>query len=81
LDRFLGGLLGFINPQHYKAAATLELMPAWLRFLESRQLIDDEQRAKTMSDLRGLDTELRKVWGKSATDPALLQGLEGWRDE
>jgi hypothetical protein len=81
LDRYLARLLGFINPQHYKAAATLELVPAWLRFLESRQLIDAEERSKTMLELRGLDTELLKVWQGYSSDPALQRGLEGWRDE
>jgi hypothetical protein len=81
LDRFLGGLLYFINPQRYKAAATLELVPAWLRFLESRRLVDEEQCAKTMLNLRGLDTSLLEVWRKYPDDPALQKGLEGWRDE
>jgi hypothetical protein len=80
LDRFFGDLLGFINPQRYKAAATLELVPAWLRFLESRQLIDSEQRSRTMLELRGLDTELRKVWQEYSPDPALQRGLDNWRD-
>jgi hypothetical protein len=80
LDRFLGELLGFINPQRYKAAATLELVPAWLRCLESRQLIDSEQRAQTMLELRGLDTVLRKVWQGYSPDPALQRGLDNWRD-
>jgi hypothetical protein len=81
LDRYLGGLLNFINPQRYKAAATLELVPAWLRFLASRQLVDAEERSKTMLDLRGLDTELLKVWEGYSADPALQRGLESWRDE
>jgi hypothetical protein len=81
LDRFLSRLLHFINPQRYKAAATLELVPVWLRFLESRQLIDAQQRARTMLELRGLDTELLKVWKLFPFDPALQHGLQGWRDE
>ena len=57
LDHFLADQLNFINPQYYKATATLELMPAWLQFLEARQLIDAEQHEQTLSQLRGLDTE------------------------
>jgi hypothetical protein len=81
LDRFLADLLYFINPQYYKAATTFELVPAWLRFLESRRLVDAQQRTKTMLELRGLDTELLKVWRQHSADPALQRGLEGWRDE
>ena len=64
-----------------KAAATLELVPAWLRFPESRQLIDSQRRAQTMLELRGLDTELRKVWQEYSPEPALQKGLDNWRDE
>jgi hypothetical protein len=80
LDRFLGELLGFINPQHYKATATLELIPAWLRFLESRQLIDANQHQQTLAGLRGLDTEMLKVL-KNYPDPALREAMENWRSE
>jgi len=78
LDRFLAELLNFINPQHYKATATLELVPAWLRFLESRRLIDAEQREQTLAELRGLDTEFLKVV-ENHSDPALRQAIENWR--
>lgn len=80
LDRFLGELLGFFNPQHYKAVATFELIPAWLRFLEARRLIDPQQRRQTLADLRGLDTELLKIL-KNYPDPALREAMENWRSE
>jgi len=79
LDRHLAGLMGFINPQYYKAVTLLELAPAWLRFLESRQLISSEQREQTLADLQGLDTELSKIV-ESNPDPALLQAMANWRD-
>lgn len=77
LDRFLAELLNFINPQYYKATATLELVPAWLRFLESRRLIEAEQREQTLSELRGLDTEFLKVV-KNHSDPVLRRAMENW---
>jgi hypothetical protein len=80
LDQFLGEMLGFINPQYYKATATLELIPAWLRFLESRQLINAGQHEQTLADLRGLDTELLKVL-KNYPDPTLRVAMENWRSE
>ena len=55
------------------------MIPAWLRFLESRQLIDAEQREKILQDLRGLDTELLKV-AKDHSDPALARAVEQWRE-
>jgi hypothetical protein len=58
----------------------MELVPAWLRFLESRQLIDAQQRKKTLNELRGLDAELLKIWQQYPADPALRQGMEHWQD-
>jgi hypothetical protein len=80
LDRHLARRLDFINPQQYKVVATFELVPAWLRFLESRQLIDAEQRGKTLQHLRGLDAELLKIWKQEVSDPALQRELERWRE-
>ena len=81
LDPFLAQLLDFINPQHYKAATTLELIPAWLRFLESRQLINSRHRAQTLQELRGLDQDLLRVWGPDPADPALRWAMEGWWEQ
>jgi hypothetical protein len=78
LGHFLADLLNFINPQYYKATATLELIPAWLRFLESRRLITAEQHEQTLTELHGLDTEFGQVV-KDHSDPALRLALDHWR--
>ena len=75
LDRYFGQLLHFISPQHYKAAATMELIPAWLRFLESLGLIGAQQREKTLLDLQELTNGLLKAWEGYLADPALKDGL------
>ncbi len=79
-ERFLVDLLQFLFAQPYKAAAVFELAPAWLRFLESRGLIDTTQRAATLAELRGLDTELLKYWDQHPADPALRAGTARWRE-
>ena len=76
LDRYLGKLLNFLFPQRYKAAAMMELIPAWLRFLESHELIDKAQREKTLLDLRELTNGLLKAWEGYLADPALRDGLK-----
>ena len=81
LDRYLGRLLNFLSFQPYRVAATLELVPAWLRFLESRQLLDTQQRLATLQDLHGLDAELLKLWEKEGIDPALVQGMRRWPED
>ena len=63
-------------PQRYKAATLMELMPTWLRFLESRQLIDARQREKSLQGLRELAGALLKVWQAYRDDPALHEGLQ-----
>jgi hypothetical protein len=80
LDHFLADLINIFNPPYYKAAATLELTPAWLRFLESRRLITTEQREQTLADLRGLDTEFSKVV-KTHSDLALRTAMDNWRNQ
>jgi GGDEF domain-containing protein len=79
-ERFLVELLQLIFAQPYKAAAVFELAPAWLRFLESRGLIDAPQRAATLADLRGIDTALLKYWDQHPADPALRAGTARWRE-
>jgi len=82
LDRFLGGMLSFINPQFYKAAATFELLPAWLRFLESRGLIDAAKHRETSQMLRSLIPSMRQIWENRPHDRSLLQGLQTcWESE
>ena len=80
LDRFLVRFISFFSFRCYPAAATFELVPAWLRFLELRGLIDAEQRTQTLSELRGLATDLHKVWEKHTADPALELGIARWQE-
>jgi hypothetical protein len=78
LDRYLGGLVNFMNFLYYQAFATFEVIPAWLRFLESRQLLTAEQHQRTFQELAPLQKDLRGLVEKGALDPALLQELATW---
>ena len=81
LDQHLGNLLNPLNPQHYKIAATIELLPAWLRFLASHNFIDDQQARQTQENLRYLYDALLSLRDKTLFDPILLRNLErAWRD-
>ena len=81
LDRFLGGLLGFLNQLYYHTAAVFELIPAWLRFLESRHLIDAALRVQALRDLESLIDPLCQVCGNFADDPTRHQALLRWRQD
>jgi hypothetical protein len=76
LDRYLARLLNFINPQHYKVAATFELVPAWLRFLELRGLLDAEGKAGILQDLTKLADQVIDLLGKYREDPTLRLGVK-----
>lgn len=78
LDRFLAQLLGFINPQWYKAAAMFELLPAWLRFLESRELIDAEQRLKTYQEIEKLIPAMHRIWDRHPEDQHPRHSLQAY---
>jgi len=79
LDQFMAGLLGMLNQLYYRAAAAFEIVPAWLRFLELRGLIDAEVRAQTLSDLAGLADALRRAFDNFGRDPSLRRECEEWR--
>ena len=67
-----------MSGRYHQAVATFELVPAWLRFLESHHLIEADQHARTLQELRGLDTEFLKLL-KTHADPALARAIEQWR--
>lgn len=54
LDVFLRLNYGFLDFRAFKAAAVYESIPAWLRFVESKGLIDIDTREKTFNELKTL---------------------------
>ncbi len=80
LNRYLVGLLRFFSSKPYRAAALFEMLPAWLRFLEARELIDTGQRDRTLHELSSLVPDLIKVWDSYRSDPALRLAAEHWRE-
>jgi hypothetical protein len=74
----LAQLVGFMNSQFHTLAALFEIIPAWLRFLESRELIDSERHAKTLDELRPLHASLLPLMKSHTDDPALYRALQAW---
>lgn len=81
LDAFIAKLFGFLMPQPYKAAALFEMIPAWLRFLESHQLISAAAHLQSLRDLRALAPDLLKILRKTESDPAPQLAIENWEVE
>ena len=78
LDVHLGGLMGFMNALYHTAAALFLAMPAWLRFLESRKLIDAGTHKKVLDDLRPLHATLLRIWEQYKEDPHLYREGQAW---
>jgi len=79
-DRYLSSMLSLMAMRVYDVAATFELMPAWMRFLESRGLIDSSQRASTLADIGGLQSTLLKLWTSDRDYVALAENVRTWSE-
>lgn len=75
-ERHLVGLLHFLNTQYYPLAATYELMPSWLRFLESRRLIDATKRVQALDELQDLHQDMLRLFENYKTDPGLYAAVQ-----
>lgn len=74
----LGQMFGFLSEQHHQAAALFEVVPAWLRFLLSKNLISEGQRVRTLEELRPLHADLLKLMETYKEDTTLHRSLKEW---
>lgn len=74
-ERYLAGLLGFMNAQYHSAAAAAELLPAWLACLEEQGLLDPRLRDATLATMRGLNGQLADLCDRHCLDPLLGPSL------
>jgi SEC-C motif len=79
LDVHLGGMMGMMSWRFHSAAALFQAMPAWLRFLESRRLIDADTRKKVIAELLPLHPTLLRIW-EQQDDPLLARLGQAWPD-
>jgi hypothetical protein len=77
----LAQMVGTFNNLFHKAAALFEIVPAWLRFLESRGLIDEQTRTKVVADLLPLQAAIQRLWGTFRDDPALTRAAQHWPED
>jgi hypothetical protein len=80
LDVHLAGMMGMMSGRYYAAAALFQAMPAWLRFLESRRLIDAATSKKVAAELVPLHASLLRIWEKYTEDPILHRQGQAWPD-
>ncbi len=75
LNHFLAQRLNLLSSRFYEAAATLELTPAWLRFLQAQELITAEQCAATLRELHRLVDEAAPIWQQHTSDLAVAEHI------
>lgn len=81
LESYLADLTAAVSYRNHAIAAAMELLPAWLQILESRQLLSAEEHRAALDHLRPL---IRKVvhFFKGLPDaPGLAQAVDqAWSD-
>jgi hypothetical protein len=82
LDTFLAGNLQLLNHQPHKVAAAMELIPAWMRFLETQRLLDAILRKETLESLKPLTGYLLKPFDNlRSSDPTLHEAIKRWSED
>jgi len=79
LEHYLAGLLDMLNQLYHRSAALFELIPEWLRFLETEQLIDAGTRTQAIGSLAYLADRLCGIFDTYRDDPAPGRALHLWR--
>jgi SEC-C motif len=78
LEAHVAGLMDVMNVLYHPAAALFQAMPAWLRFLESRGVIDAATSKKVLDLLRPLHSTLLRIWEQFTEDPLLYRQGQEW---
>ena len=78
MEVFLAGMVGYLSMLVHTSSAVFQAIPAWLRFLESRGLIDADVRQSVAKELLPLHAALSQMWQTYADDPTLDQQGQDW---
>jgi SEC-C motif len=81
LDKFLAGKLQLLNYQPHKVAATMELIPAWMRFLQTQGLVDADLRKETLDSVKPLAGNLLPIFDNPRSDPTLGEAIKQWPED
>lgn len=75
LDGYLFELVSFLNYQPYRAVALMEIIPAWLQFLDERGLIDADSHVASLRSLRDIADSLQVHLTNESLHPGLIENL------
>jgi hypothetical protein len=59
----------------YEVTALVELMPAWLRFLTARGLLESGEQQAATSELLAIKEEIANRWAEGLEDPVPVRAL------
>jgi hypothetical protein len=78
IELFAMRFFSFIKAEYHKVAALFEVLPAWLRFLETMQLVDTEQHARTAQNLRSKVVATMHAWENSDDTTLRVNICNAW---
>ncbi|HKQ72952.1 MAG TPA: SEC-C metal-binding domain-containing protein [Blastocatellia bacterium] len=76
LDMFLAEKLQPLNYQPHEVSAMAELVPAWMRFLQTQGLVDAGLRKETLRSLKPLAGNLLTIFDDLHSDPTLREAIK-----
>jgi len=78
LDRYFAQRFSGFLPQMHTVAATFDLFPTWLNFLENQGLLEPTQRQTALDEIAPLQPTLLELWQVDSSARALAQNLKRW---
>lgn len=80
LDEYLGRMFDIFSSRSHRAGALCEFIPAWLRFLEAKGLLEPELSARVRSDLAPMMKTMLKILRNATRDQALINAVSiAWK--
>ncbi len=80
LDEYLSRMFDVFSSRSHRAGALCEFIPAWLRFLEAKGLLEPELNARVRSDLAPMMKTMLKILKNATRDSALINAVSiAWK--
>ncbi|OGF66141.1 MAG: hypothetical protein A2Y62_06365 [Candidatus Fischerbacteria bacterium RBG_13_37_8] len=76
LTIYLGIILSFFNCQYYRAAAMLEMLPYWLKFMKCNDLLTESEEAVCKKELQIIFKEAYKLFENYNQDPTIFDNIK-----
>lgn len=81
MQRFLARLLNYEPVRPYAAATIFILLPTWLHFLQTRNLLTPTESSAVLDDLRKLKADLHRYFANFPGDVGLATAVAHWPEK